>query len=264
MKMGIYEFGKQLLETKDLDPVYVILWEAQLPTKKLHRWLLAYWCFYHVGVASLLSEYKGRDFFKKMKEIIPGTEYPRGTERRHFRGKQALKVVEEFIKNDIDPSKLMKSLDIGKKELPAKEVMKRIKTLHGFGDWISFKVADMLERLDICPVQFVPADIFGMFDSPRKGALLMAEKHGPAVGHPSIWAHDTLLKKFRTCTAPPQHERMINIQEIETILCKWKSHLSGHYKVGKDTVEIKEGLELYGSCKTSQELLKAGAEGELW
>jgi hypothetical protein len=263
MKMGVYEFGRQLLESEDLDPVYVILWKANLKPKQLHRWLLAYWCFYHVGVASVLSEYK-TDFYQEMKGMIPGTTHPRGTERRHFRGQQAIKVVNEFIKRDVAPAKIIRSLGITKKEISAKEVMKRVKTLRGFGDWISFKVADMLERLNICPVQFEPDDIFGIFDSPRKGAEIMVEKHGPAKGNIYTWAHDSLLKKFRTYTAPPQHERRINIQEVETILCKWKSHLSGHYKVGKDTKEIKEGLELYGTCQTSQKLLKAGVKGKLW
>jgi hypothetical protein len=264
MKLGIYEFGRQLLETEDLDPVYVILWEAELPTKKLHRWLLAYWCFYHVGVASYLSEYRGDEFYTKLMESTFGTTHPRGTERRHFRGQQAKVIVESFIKSDVDPSKILHSLDIGKKEISAKEVMYRVKTLRGFGDWISFKVADMLERLGICPVQFKPEDIFEMFDSPRKGAELMEEKHGPAKGNTYTWAHNQLLRKFRTYTAPPRHERRINIQEIETILCKWKSHLSGHYKVGKDTVEIEEGLRLYGTCKTSRKLLNAGEKGGLW
>jgi hypothetical protein len=32
--------------------------------------------------------------------------------------------------------------------------------------------------------------------------------------------------------------RVLAVQEYETILCKYKSHLSGHYPMGKDTREI--------------------------
>ncbi|GAG17632.1 unnamed protein product, partial [marine sediment metagenome] len=32
------------------------------------------------------------------------------------------------------------------------------------------------------------------------------------------------------------------LQEVETVLCKWKSHMNGCYPMGKDTREITEGL----------------------
>ena len=48
--------------------------------------------------------------------------------------------------------------------------------------------------------------------------------------------------------------RRVNVQEVETIFCKYKSHLKGHYPVGKDSEEIRHALEGWGD--TAQELQK--------
>jgi hypothetical protein len=43
--------------------------------------------------------------------------------------------------------------------------------------------------------------------------------------------------------APPTMDRNIGLQELETILCKWKSHQNGHYPLDNDLVEIRHGAE---------------------
>ena len=78
------------------------------------------------------------------------------------------------------------------------------------------------------------------------------------------WAYDELIKALGTYQAPPQMDRPINIQEVETILCKWKSHLNGHYPTGNDIAEVRHGLVKYGRCRTSQHLLQAGRKAGLW
>src|SRR6185437_10528018 len=57
-----------------------------------------------------------------------------------------------------------------------------------------------------------------------------------------------LARQFGDLLAPPWRDRPVNIQEIETVLCKWKSHLHGRYPVGKDTSEVKHGLYAWGKC----------------
>lgn len=262
MPLSIYEFGEQLLQTKDLDPVYVILWEAKLDHEHLCQWLIAYWCFYNVGTASVLSESK--DFFNDLYAAVPGTKYPRGSERRHFRGEAALKAARSLLELRQTCPKLIEGLGTVDEKPTLSEVVKRVKRWRGFGDWIAFKVADMLERLGLCQVQFAPDDIFNMFDSPKDGAILMAERHGPAQGDVYIWAYNELMNKLGHHKAPPGLNRRINIQEIETILCKSLSNDHGKYPMGKDTKEIREALIRYGRCKTSQQLLKAGKSGGLW
>jgi hypothetical protein len=65
-----------------------------------------------------------------------------------------------------------------------------------------------------------------------------------------------LLKEFEDYEAPPFGERKVNIQEVETILCKFKSHLSGHYPWQNDTIEIRAGLGPWQPvCETARTFL---------
>jgi len=57
--MNIYEFGDALIRSRDLDPVYCVLYGAQLSEPELSRLLLAYLSFYHLGLAAWLSRLEG-------------------------------------------------------------------------------------------------------------------------------------------------------------------------------------------------------------
>lgn len=261
-QLGIYEFGRQLLETQDLDPVYVVAHGAGLSGEKLKRWLLAYWCFYHVGSACVMAEREGEAFWELMAQAAASKEWPRGTERRHFRGKASIESVTWLRTRGFDG--LWGPLSKAGYVYPLHEVMNYVRSWYLFGDWIAFKAADMLERLGLCQVYFPPESVFSMFDAPKKGAAEMALRHGPSTGEVCRWAHDRLLEELGTYQAPPGHDRSINVQEVETILCKWKSHLGGHYEIGKDTSEVQHGLLRYARCKTAQALIRGGREGGLW
>lgn len=274
-RLDVYEFGKQLIRTKDLDPVYVVLQHAQLPPRKLQRWLLAYWCFYHAGTASWIAH--GADGYWERMELAAGSSnYPRCPERRHFRGRAARESVEWLKGEGVD--RLFQSLRTAGPAL--EDVMKCVRGWRGFGPWIAFKVADMLERLDLAPVRFTVAGVF-LFDSPLEGArLLWATEQAEAseasreasegvlsreapegVGD---WAVGRILERLGTAKAPPRYERPIGVQEAETILCKWKSHMSGRYHVGEDIASLKRSLLRFARVTTSQSLLAAGVGARLW
>jgi Alpha-glutamyl/putrescinyl thymine pyrophosphorylase clade 2 len=260
--LGIYEFGKQLVTTNDLDPVYVLVQDAGLAPAVLDRWLLAYWCFYHVGTASWIVDQQ--DYWGAMRIAAGSKEYKRASERRHFRGSAAVKSVTWLKDNEIDLTYFREV-----EQITLADCVAYVKSWYGFGDWIAFKVADMVERLGITKVIFQPADIFCMFDSPREGAQLMAHVHGPANDDVFSWAYTKLSSSpMLKLTAPPRHERYLNIQELETILCKWKSHRKGGYIVGKDIKETQHALEwaikrFPEANTTAKSLMKAGGVN-LW
>ena len=267
--LDVIEFGRKLLETNDLDPVYVVLWGAQLPEDKLKKWLLAYWCFYHVGTASWIADH--RDYWQAMELAAGSKEWPRAHERRHFRGKNAtnsvaflksLGVVELF-------ARLLEPINSTPPGIPLKTIMERVKTWVGFGPWIAFKIADMLDRLALVSVRFAGESIF-LFDSPKEGAELMREYYGNGeADHPyenrlEQWAVDTISEELATFKAPPRYERQINSQEAETILCKWKSYMYGHYHLGEDIEAVQQGLLRFSKTKTCQLLLTSGSKQGLW
>lgn len=257
--LSVYDFGRELLRTNDLDPVYVLLWEAGLARPVLQRWLLSYWCFYHVGTASWTSE---GDYWSRMRTAAGSKDWPRCHERRHFRGANAAKSVTYLSQRGV--TGLFDDLAAAGTTVAAK--MAAVQEWVGFGPWIAFKVADMLERLAIAPVRFDTGAML-LFDSPRRGAeCLWVNEMGDEAVPTNVgqWAVDRILQELGPLKAPPRYERPINVQEAETILCKWKSYMGGHYHVGEDVAACKRGLLRFAKTRLAQCLLAGGKKGGLW
>lgn len=276
-KLSIEEFGAHLLGTNDLDPIYVALRKMQLPEAQLNRWLLAYWCLYNGGEASYLSEFEGREFFEMLnhaaenvREAPIGGRWPRGAERRHWRGAQATSSVEYLINRYDERPEDMATYCAGglAGETTFAEVTKRVQEHRLFGPWIGFKVADMVDRVMGKPVSFDNAAVF-MFKDPFKAALMQYDMN-PNIPMYSVSPTDNekvmhvaahLIEHFKGFQAPPLGDRPVNIQEVETILCKWKSHQNGHYPLFKDIIEIREGAEPWAKVsKTAEAFLEAMPE----
>jgi hypothetical protein len=281
--LPIDQFGHHLLETHDLDPIYTGLKNVQWSEDQLHRWLVAYWCFYHAGAACWLSESKGEHFWTAMRKaaenVSPapnGGRWPRGSERRHFRGQQGIAAVLDLQERYGDAPEDMVGYIIGPyrapEPLPFQVVAERAKEHRAFGPWIAFKVADMMDRVVGVPVDFDKAAIF-MFDDPITGALMLWRKMALKLPDTEL-RHSTIMPKkfddtieyvvmylkdkFRSYDAPPTGDRKVNLQEIETILCKWKSHMSGHYPLYNDIDEIHYGLDDWmDTCSTVREFKQA-------
>lgn len=133
-------------------------------------------------------------------------------------------------------------------------VARRAQQHHGFGPWISFKIADMIDRVLGHHVDFTQAQVF-MFTDPVKSALMlwrlrtgMPEKAQPKDQQRAITqVVEYLTEHFSGYTAPPAHDRPVGLQEVETILCKWKSSMNGHYPLWNDTDEINLSLRKWSS-----------------
>jgi hypothetical protein len=258
-RLSVEKFGEVLLSSGDLDPIYIALRNAHgfTPAQR-KRFLVAYWLFYHAGFACWASDRIGEAFWEALldaaendTEAPVGGRWPRGSERRHFRGEKAVKAVLELARQFPTPERLVSQLLFvpDGQTLPFSSVLKRAKALPQFGPWIAFKVGDMAERVLDVPVDFAENEVF-MFDDPRKAALMVwREKLGlaptakpknerEAIRH--VVAH--LKEAFRFFDAPGGLQRPVGLQEVETILCKYKSHLSGHYPINNDIYEIRSGL----------------------
>lgn len=268
----LFEFGLSLVETRDLDPVYVLLWETGLDRPLLWRWLLAYWCFYHVGTACWAAEAGGeRAFWRRMARAAGSRAYPRSAERRHFRGAQAERSVAFLAGRGV--TALAGPLERAGAGGPAdaEEIVGLVRGWLGFGPWIAFKAADMLERLAVVLVRFDGGSSL-LFDSPRAGASLAWSRYrgGPEPKDVVPWALAEVVTRCRRPgrpppAAPPRYERPLGVQEAETVLCKWKSHCGGRYHVGEDVAACRRGLLRFArESKLAQRLLRAGKGGGLW
>jgi len=237
-KLGYLEFGQRLLETGDLDPVYIMLTKAELPHKVMCRWLLAYWCFYSCGMVSEIAE--ADDYWDAMLVACePGK--PRGMERRHFRGPKSEKAVRWLAANYGDADNAIEFL-VEETKLPGngvctlKNVEKRAVSWPMFGHWIGWKIADMLERVMRVPIVFDDYDRFVIPEVAKAIDLIEPRE-------PNQWSLiERLQKEFSNYLAPPWQDRPVNCQEVETIMCKFKAHLHGFYYLGKDTIEVGHSL----------------------
>lgn len=280
-KLTIEEFGAALLRTQDLDPLYVMLdkayWgfgidqrqddpERLMGWEELCQFCVAYWCNYHAGVAAHLATLPEDGFWPTLMDVAQNTtrRWPRGTERRHFRGKAAESLVHDLA------SKYPTAEDFvlyvaGAKPRTFKDISARVQEHSGFGPWIAFKIADMLERVLEYAVDFSNCEL-SLYRAPAEGALLAAQKWGyeAAASDRIKYSINRLLETFGDEYAVPRGgtrlREFVNIQEVETILCKWKSHMNGHYPVGKDSHEIREGLKGWGPL--AEKLIPLVPEGK--
>ena len=242
MPLDVITFGKRLIKRDDLHPEYSLLWKAMnrkkepWPTNRVKRWVLAYCLFSHCGAATMLCPYKDWDHFIDVAEEIG----PRGKTRRYFRGKWMMQGL-NFLRNEFRTPAEVLSFE-GSWELY--KIMSRIQEWPQWGVWASFKLADMLERLDFVRYRNMRYDSVQMDKKPIQGAQLFAKEQCLGSVGDAIEALCNALKHYN---APPRYERPINPLEAETVFCKWVSHLNGKYEPGKEVKETYEELTGWGS-----------------
>lgn len=271
-RLAIEPFGRHLINSGDLDPVYIALRDVDWAHSQRNRWLIAYWCFYHCGLASHASEHEGAKFWEILHAAAAnenpapaGGRWPRGHERRHARGKQGIGMVSDLARRYYDdPSQMINYITKRLTPDPAIPmafalITDRVKEHTLFGPWIAFKVADMVERVLDIPVNFEQAHIF-MFKDPVKAALMLwRQRMGLSPSYDGIIKPkdlngviaevvNYLVNEFKDLKAPPEGDRPIQLQEVETVLCKWKSHQNGHYPLYNDIDEINAGLVDWGEA----------------
>ena len=132
-----HTFGRELIETGDLDPIYIILAECHsLDQSTLERWLVCYCCFYHAGVASRVAEASPSKFYEIMTTAAED-KWPRGMERRHFYGKTSHNCI-QALRAFGSPEKVADRMMNHK---TFAEVSKAVQAFNGFGPWMAWKVA---------------------------------------------------------------------------------------------------------------------------
>ena len=251
------DFGRDLIKTQDLDPVYTAIYAAQLPYKLRARVLVAYTCIYHLGAAVKLAQAK--DFWVGLQTAATneGLVWPRGSERRHWRGANAQATVDYLRARYATPESLVAYWAAGDTRFPA--VAARVEEIPSYGPWISFKTCDMLERVMGHRVDFTDGCL-GIYEEPRKGAalLLTGDAETKISSDDVEGVVKALLKALGKLKAPPSLDRVINVQCAETILCKYKSGVFGHYPRGKDTREVLHGLRApKWECPVVRKMIKA-------
>lgn len=284
-RLPLVEFSQHLLATGDLDPVYVALNRLQRgvfgdtgPVQR-NRWLTAYCAFYHVGAACWLSEKQGDDFWHWMiyaaanKDTRPtptNERWPRAKERRHFRGGQAIRAVDDWKARWPAPEDMFAHIAghggyAGPRPQPFAAVRARALAHLSVGEWLSFKMVDLVDACCGERVDQSDAAPF-LYDAPRK---MMLKYWRDAQGLPDTakpkdervvleGVMEHVGRKIGPYKLPHDRERTLDRFALETCFCKWGSHLSGHYPLFNDIDEISHGLEPWAKVsQTAAEFLAA-------
>lgn len=243
-----YDFGRYLFDTEDLDPVYSMLTRAGLGETTLKKFLLAYWCYYSCGTAAKIVEFA--NFYEGLKEAFYN-KWSRGMERRHFWGTQAWNTIQE-LEEWGDPVRVVDHMT---QHMNSNDIFKAVQSHRGFGPWMGWKIADMSERVLRYEVDFSACTLM-IYKDPVKGAawIKFGDKEHPITEEELNVVVADMEDDFSNYLAPPHYDRPVNVQEIETVLCKYKAHCFGFYKLGKDTEDIGHGLK--GSCDLGDHLLQ--------
>lgn len=261
------EWGRKLITTEDHDPLYTALvkWnEREGDGDRLRRFMVAYWLCYSVGASWRISATEGSEFWRTLwhaarnepsrtpadlfEVAAKDDRWPRAHERRHWRGQKSVDSVVWLQQEYPEPEAMVRELEDLPGQVNLSAVELAVTRWPQFGPWIAFKAADMMERILRVPVEF-PTSITTMYRDPRKGA----EMAGPFLrGMDPQEVTQHLLDEYEGLQAPPLRDRNVNVQEVETVLCKWKSARNGKYWIGADTASHRAELELWGG----QELMR--------
>lgn len=238
--VSVSYFTDEIIGCEDLDPVYCALTDANLPDDVLKPLLLAYWCYYSVGTACRIVE-PGPDKFYDMMWRAHHEKWPHGFERRYFYGDMAhntIKHLEEFGSPEAVVDHMTAHDEFNK-------INQAVMSHYGFGSWMGWKIADMSERVLCYDVDFSQCNL-GIYRDPVMGAalLLYGEITDDIEPDDLKFCCDVLDVQFKHHKAPPFYDRSFNVQEGETILCKYKAYFKGEYYLGKDILEVGEGLEM--------------------
>lgn len=253
--MDVVEFGEELFASHDLDPVYVALQRSNLGRGQLAHWLVAYWLFYSVGFACYASEQPSSRFWRLMllaatnATLTPfGARWPRGAERRHFRGRAAEVAVNQLHQRYPEPEMMLEWITSG--PMDAASVVTRATDHPMFGPWVGFKIADMIDA--VWEPGSVTQDDIGLFlyDSPRK-AIDICYKEGALSQLPTPkmdryeYALSWLGLQLKHCRIPHKPQAAPDWFSLETVWCKYGSHAHGYYPLGKDTRELHHGVRFW-------------------
>jgi hypothetical protein len=228
---------------------------AGITDNQLKRWCLVYWCYYHAGVSSIITERSTsivhpRDFYDEMRKGI-SEGWPRGMERRYFYGDLAWNTVEKLEEFGSPESVVDAMTD----HQDFQTADKAIQSFYGFGSWIAWKVADMADRVLQIDIDFSDTNL-DMYKDPKQGAAYIysgGNKKFPITEDQLDWVVQRMESYYNkeNLLAPPFQDRPINIQEVETVLCKYKAHCYGFYPYGNDTVHVAKALDGWGDLAQS-------------
>lgn len=240
--MNFADFSRTLIQSGDLDPDYIFINNAcnELGWDKEQK---AKW----VALKSVIYNSIGELEFLLHRKTFDDVDY--GNERRKHKRNAELFWNSLYLnaKSHQGFYSMFSTVNTD-----ANIALKQLQKFHGVGPWAAWKILDLLNCCLSFKFDFSNVDFRLAYEYPIRGMLLVAGEDEE--GHKKV--SDSLYKKcmgevYRQLhdsgvlneNAPPEYLRKINMQEIETCLCKYHSYYHNHYQAGEDITRLHKRID---------------------
>jgi hypothetical protein len=246
-------FMEAMHHSHDLDPLYPVLRKLE---NNFNREQSLWLSFLYVAWYNLPSAWKMfcmTTYPTELACLWVDPKWPTGTERRANRGGKVIEHIQDYMlkiagsRNQHHWYTKDLQLDEGvwavTDELEGNwEILNsRLQTLHMNGRWAGYKHCEVLQKVNDIPVT---APHMGHVNSsgPRQGLAMLYDCGGLTDNSPDTIAElDAmgwdLVVRLRKATS-----LHLEVEDVETILCNWKSLMKGKYYVGHDIDELQEQI----------------------
>jgi len=183
-------------------------------------------------------------------------KWPTGTERRANRGGKVIEHIQDYFLK-IAGSKnqwswytegLMPADKLGVYSEVLTELHDnwyvlndRIQTLYMNGRWAGYKHCEVLQKVNGLPVT-APHMGHANSSGPREGLGMLYDTGGLENNSPDVIAELDMMSLDLVARLNEATELDLEVEDVETILCNWKSMMKGKYYVGHDIDELQEQI----------------------
>lgn len=229
--LSFKQFSKHLIVSGDLDPDYIFInnvcEKLNWNQKQKSEW---------IALKSIIYDSIGELEFLLDNKNFENVKY--GTERRKHKRNSLIfyGAIKETSREHGGFYEYFMSLPEN-----AEKAMKELQKVKGVGPWASWKIIDLVSCCLGKKFDFKNLDFRMAYEYPVRGMLLLNgvdeqiyRKIDDNMYKKCLNKVYELLGDCLKLKAPPQRKRKINLQEIETCLCKYHSYYHGHYYVGHD------------------------------
>lgn len=251
-------FAEITIKTNDLDPMYSVIKGLNETRSRdwMGRFIIYFLCFYDAGGAAVAAEEWTDNYWEKLKAAGQDSTVKRGTERRHFRGKNALNACVNLEIKNKTPWQVLVDL-YGETVSPTyTEFSQRITRLYAgcqLGPYFIWKLYDIFNVCLGWPITMNDAEAQKyMPDEPRKAAATFFSDVDFSTALSFVTSY---ISQFDH----PVRSGRCGLAEAETILCMMKGFFQTKSHTIGDDIDDK-----YTQLSGHPELTKLLPSTQVW
>lgn len=237
--MTYLQFGDRMMRLSDHDFSHVVMANAPWTQEETERVFLAYRWFMHVGTACWLASVADIEQFWQRLESEYDT-LPRKIDRHQTRGARGWQTINYARQISSEPSEI---LDVwyptGSSFAYCYHELIKVPDWGPSNVWHGYDMAERVLRWRNLPGVTLKESEDYMYDYPWEVLREYTDEEYPK----SVDVARRMLDEFAYLPAPPFGDRSINMQELETILCRFRKYRKNRYEFGKDKATVIKNLK---------------------